>query len=93
MKAHPLAKHFPLGKTVITANALDKLNPEDIFQATLRHAVGDGSNLRAADQAKTELSSKAGFRLLSAYADRHGPKFWIITGADRLATVLLPEDY
>jgi hypothetical protein len=33
-------------------------------------------------------------RLLSAYHDENGVKFWIITEADRSATtVLLPEDY
>jgi hypothetical protein len=33
-------------------------------------------------------------RILSAYRDSGGVKFWIITEADRSATtVLLPEDY
>jgi hypothetical protein len=35
-----------------------------------------------------------GCRLLSAFRDRHGVKFWIITEADRsFTTILLPEDY
>jgi len=37
---------------------------------------------------------ETGCRLLSAYQDRHGVKFWIITEWDRsVTTVLLPEDY
>jgi hypothetical protein len=35
-----------------------------------------------------------GLRLFSAYNDRAGIRFWIISEADRsAATVLLPDDY
>jgi len=41
-----------------------------------------------------QLALIEGQRLLSAYADRNGIRFWIITVADRSSTaVLLPEDY
>ena len=85
---------FSLGQTVITANALETLNSEDVAKALRRHAGGDWGEVCADDAAENELSLKEGFRLLSAYTDRQGVKFWIITEADRsYSTVLLPEDY
>ena len=85
---------FPLGQTVITAHALDTLNSEDVATALRRHACGDWGEVCPADAEENELSLKEGFRLLSAYTDRQGVKFWIITEADRsVSTVLLPEDY
>ena len=85
---------FPLGQTVITANALESLNSEDVAAALRRHACGDWGEVCADDAAENELSLKEGFRLLSAYTDRQGVKFWIITESDRsISTVLLPEDY
>lgn len=87
-------KPFPLGQTVITPKALDALVPEDVRQALRRHAAGDWGDVGATDQAENELSLREGFRILSAYRDRNGTAFWIITEANRkLTTVLLPEDY
>ena len=88
------SKRFPLGRTVITANALEELDREDVCRSLGRHHQGDWGNLAPEDVDENELSLKEGFRLLSAYEDRHGRKFWIITEADRsVTTVLLPEDY
>lgn len=85
---------FSLGQTVITANALDQLHPEDVIASLARHARRDWGDLCPEDREENELSLREGFRLLSAYADRNGTKFWIITEADRsVTTVLLPEDY
>jgi hypothetical protein len=85
---------FPLGQTVITPNARDRLHPEDVPLALGRHATGDWGDVDEADRRENELSLTRGFRLLSVYHDRNGMKFWIITEADRSATtVLLPEDY
>jgi hypothetical protein len=94
MNMNPLSKSFPLGQTVITAHARTTLHPEDVYIALRRHASSDWGEVCAADKAENDLSLKEGFRLLSAYHDRNGTKFWIITEADRSATtVLLPEDY
>ena len=94
MNQNPTPQSFPLGQTVITANALEILHPEDVSAAIHRHARRDWGNLCPEDVAENELSLKEGFRLLSAYCDRNGTKFWIITEADRsVTTVLLPEDY
>jgi len=88
------ASKFPLGQIVITTNAKDSLNPEDIPLALERHASGDWGDLGEADIRSNEIGLAQGLRLLSAYDDRAGIRFWIITEADRSATtVLLPQDY
>jgi hypothetical protein len=85
---------FPLGQTVITANALDALQPEDVQNALRRHTQGDWGVVPPEDARANDAALLEGCRLLSAFRDRHGVKFWIITEADRsVTTVLLPEDY
>ena len=94
METSTCSPRFPFGQTVITSNALARLHAEDVYQALGRHARGDWGELGPEDVAENELSLKQGFRLLSAYTDRNGTKFWIITEANReVTTVLLPEDY
>jgi hypothetical protein len=94
MEIESHTKHFPLGTLVITRNAGAQLHPEDVAQALARHARGDWGDLDPEDVAENELSITEGFHLLSAYTDRQGVKFWIITEWDRsVTTVLLPEDY
>ena len=84
---------FPLGQVVITPNALEKLNSDDILNALNRHIVGDWGELDDEDRQTNDEALQSGDRLLSAY--RSGStKFWIITEASReVTTVLLPEDY
>jgi hypothetical protein len=85
---------FPLGQTVITPNARDTLNPEDVRQSLLRHASGDWGDVDEHDRRENELSLTKRLRLFSVYHDQSKLKFWIITEADRSATtILLPEDY
>jgi hypothetical protein len=72
-----------LGQTVITAHAAEALHPADVVDALRRHARGDWGEVCAADAAENELSITEGARLLSAYTDRRGVKFWIITEWDR----------
>ncbi len=85
---------FHLGRLVITPNARDSIDARDVYVSLARHASGDWGELDPEDVAENELSLREGFRLLSAYHDRRGTKFWIITEADRsVTTVLLPEDY
>lgn len=85
---------FPLGKTVITANAQSVLNPVDVMRSLARHAQADWGDCSPEDKKENALSLKNGFRLLSVYRDRNQTKFWIVTEADRSATtILLPEDY
>ncbi|MCX6917630.1 MAG: hypothetical protein NT167_32115 [Verrucomicrobia bacterium] len=94
MNDQPLSQSFLLGQTVITPAALARLHPADVYTSLQRHARCDWGDVCATDKEENELSLKGGSRLLSAYCDRNGNKFWIITEADRSATtVLLPEDY
>ena len=88
------SKNITLGQTVITAQAADALHPVDVLNALGRHARGDWGEVCPEDAAENELSITEGARLQSAYTDRSGVKFWIITEWDRSSTtVLLPEDY
>jgi len=87
---------FPLGQIVATPGALAALErsqqPASCFLA--RHAIGDWGKLDPTDVAENEYSVVHGFRLLSSYRTDAGDKLWIITEADRSATILLlPEKY
>ena len=85
---------FPLGQTVITRSAADALHPEDVQTCLARHGTGDWGDLGDDDSRSNEIALDQGLRLFSAYNDRSGYRFWIITEADRSATtVLLPDDY
>jgi len=87
-------KPFPLGQTVITSNALDTLDMNDVAAALRRHQGGDWGDVCKADADLNDDALLIGCRVLSAYVDRRGLRFWIITEADRsVTTVLLPEDY
>ena len=84
---------FPFGQTVITRNAADSLNPEDVCRCLRRHVSGDWGELCPEDVEQNERSLEEG-RLVSVYHDQNETKFYIITEADRsVTTVLLPEDY
>ena len=85
---------FSLGQTVITRNASETLDPDDVSAALLRHAARDWGTLGTEDWKSNDDALKTGCRVLSAYQDGNGVKFWIITEWDRsVTTVLLPEDY
>lgn len=86
---------FSLGQTVITRNALDTLQTEDVYASIARHESGDWGDLCAQDIETNERALQNGEgRLFSRHHDSKAVKFYIITEADRSATtVLLPEDY
>ena len=72
--------------------ALDRALLVGVHDALLRHAFGDWGEVCAADAAKNELSITEGCCLRSAYTDRNGVEFWVITEWDRsVTTVSLPE--
>ena len=84
-----------LGSVVITATALNELEPEAIRLALLRHMTGDWGSVDQDDWLTNNLALSANDpqRILSAY-ESDGTTFWIITEWDRsVTTVLLPEDY
>src|SRR5665213_1303471 len=89
----PKAKFWP-GHLYFTAAADRELVREDIEAAIKRHYLGDWGDLCAEDKDANEQALQFGGRLFSAYHDRKGVKFWIITESDRIATtVLLPDVY
>ena len=91
--ANPEPK-FELGQVVITKAAEEKLTPDDVALALVRHRRGDWGDMSEADRQENELSLKQGYRLLSVYHAADDTKFWVITERDRSATtVLLPDDY
>jgi hypothetical protein len=59
-----------------------------------RHVNGDWGEVTDADKQENELSVEQGFRILSAYTTSAGDRIWVLTEADRSATIiLLPEEY
>ena len=85
---------FSPGASVMTRNAFDSLNPTDVAICLERHLQGDWGEVCEEDALANEEALVEGDRVLSAYQDRFGTKFWIITESDRSATtVLLPSDY
>jgi hypothetical protein len=94
MEENIMSPKFELGHTYITPQASETLVPADACAALRRHASADWGDVCEEDRRENDLSLKEGFRLLSAYHDTNGTKFWIITEADRSATtILLPEEY
>lgn len=93
-KKEDIKTKFSLGQTVITRNALGKLNQEDVLKALQRHSIGDWGEVEPEDWQANELSLKNEGRLFSVYKSNDNVKFWVITEWDRsITTVLLPEDY
>lgn len=85
---------FELGELIITVQAFNSLIWEDVENAISRHAKGDWGDLDDEDRQSNDDALTGEGRLLSAYVDRKGTRFWIITEWDRsLTTVLLPCDY
>ena len=85
---------FPLGRVVITPNALEQLSPADVQLGLQRHHAGDWGDLGEEDWMENDKALRTGLRLLSSYRSGGGVTFWVITESDRSATTLLmPEDY
>jgi hypothetical protein len=85
---------FTPGSLYITPNAAKSLNSSDVVAALARHFQQDWGLVEDDDRVANDRAVVNGARILSAYRDCYGTKFWIITEADRKSTsVLLPEDY
>jgi hypothetical protein len=85
---------FRLGRIVTTPNALQSLTQDDILLGIQRHQAGDWGDLTDDNRAANDRALAQGGRIVSAYNAMKGTRFWLITEADRSATiVLLPEDY
>lgn len=85
---------FALGQILITPGAKEAVDHNDVVAALGRHRSGDFGIVCEEDKALNEEAVETGDRILSAYIDRNGEKFWIITEWDRSATtILLPAEY
>lgn len=85
---------FELGQVLITPGAKEALSHNDVVKALGRHRRCDFGEVCEEDKALNEEAVEHGDRILSAYIDRNGEKFWIITEWDRSATtILLPSEY
>ena len=85
---------FPMGRIVMTANAVRTLPLSDVATGLLRHARGDWGDVGEAGRRENESALSQGSSLHSAYHNRRGVAFWVMTEATRsLTTVLLPDDY
>lgn len=94
IKGGSLVMKFDIGDLYITTGARSTLNPTDVQQALLRYIEGDWGELGEEDKRLNDDAVQNGGRILGAYRDRNGTKFWIITEADRsTTTILLPDEY
>ncbi len=85
---------FRLGACVATRMAAETLHPDDVAASLARHSIGDWGEIDPRDREVNDDSVLAMSRILSAYTDRNGLRFWIITEADRsMTTVLFPQEY
>ena len=87
---------FPLGRVVATPGALRALEKAEQLPAAFldRHVNGDWGDVTDADKQENEVSVEQGFRILSAYTTSAGDRIWVLTEADRSATIILvPEEY
>ena len=86
--------NFDPGDIVITAGASEELDQADVLLSLHAHLSGDWGLLDTEDKEINEKALEFGDRLFSAYKDRKGTKFYIITEADRsVTTILLPDEY
>ena len=86
-------REFDTGRLLATPGVLERVAREDLLMGYLRHISCDWGDLSPEDRRTNNRALAEGGRLLSAYHDRSGRKFWIITEAYRSATtLLLPDD-
>jgi len=91
-----IGQKFTLGHILATRGAITafETNQQTPTEFVRRHVNGDWGDLTPEDKEENELSLLEGFRILSAYHLKDGPKIWIITEADRSSTtILLPSEY
>lgn len=86
---------FKYGQIIMTRGADATLDIYDVVMGLHRHTSGDWGEVSEQSKELNEESLQGGGgNIMSAYTDRNGVKFWIITEHDRSATtILLPEDY
>lgn len=89
-------RRFEPGRLVATPGALTALATAGVAPDALltRHLTGDWGEIPPEDARANELGVREGFRVVSAYRLPTGARVWLITEADRSASVLLlPSEY
>ena len=89
-------RRFEPGRVVATPRALATLAAAGVRAHVLlaRHLAGDWGEVPPEDARANELGVREGARVLSAYRLPTGARVWLITEADRSASVfLLPSEY
>ena len=85
---------FPVGRVVKSRGVHLTISVEDIAIGLFRHLAGDWGDVNAEDWLENNFSLDHSLRVLSAYRDVNGQKFYVLTEADRSSTtVLLPDEY
>lgn len=85
---------FSLGRVVATPGVLDVVTLSEMSHSLTRHAGGDWGLMGREDWIQNERALQDGGRLMSLYQAIRGPRYWIITEADRsVTTLLLPSEY
>lgn len=85
---------FDAGHIITGSTAQERLAPEEIKAALVRHLQGDWGILDADDRRQNLRALAAGRSLQSVYESANGINLWVVTEADRsLTSVLLAEDY
>lgn len=83
----------PVQHLYMTPGVMSQVDQEDALDGFARHVRGDWGEVDEHDWNENDTALQNDGRILSAYVDRHGTEFWIITEADRsAATILLPEE-
>ena len=85
--ARPI-KTISLGRILITPQALELIEREDIDAALGRHARGDWGDVNPDHVRQNNLAAREGGQLFSTYTDRREVRFYIITAPDRSVTTL-----
>jgi len=84
--------HVLRARLIVTPAAMKKIHPKYALECLKRHFCGDWGDVCELDKRRNELAMLDGNRLLSAYRDESGTKFWIITEADRSRTTIRLAD-
>lgn len=87
---------FPAGQIVATPGALAALETHSIspLQLLARHLSGDWGSVPVEDAQLNDEALHSDGRLLSSYPIGPDTRVWILSEADRSATILLlPEEY
>ncbi|MBD7971103.1 hypothetical protein [Paenibacillus gallinarum] len=91
---HIFSGKFLLGQVVATPGVMEATTEEERISALTRHLNGDWGEVSPEDWQINNEALESRSRLLSAYTNASGVKFWIITEYDRsVTTFLLPEEY